>query len=126
MRFPFESENVVDKKDVNSWGDFLRPLQTSSHTVKRLIFMRLLVAFVNTCSRSPRALSATSQHYKNRTKCEKVHYKVLFLSDPNIQEFVDTFMTAFFSFVSLLPPPNPTYSFQAGLWGKDFLFSVKI
>lgn len=47
MRFPFESENVVDKKDVNSWGDFLRPLQTSSHTVKRLVlFMRLLVAFV--------------------------------------------------------------------------------
>lgn len=46
MRFPFESENVVDEKDVNSWGDFLRPWQTSSHTVKRLIFMRLLVAFV--------------------------------------------------------------------------------
>lgn len=46
MRFPLQPENVVDKKDVNSWGDFLRPLQTSSHTVKRLIFMRLLVAFV--------------------------------------------------------------------------------
>lgn len=46
MRFPFESENVVDKKAVNSWGDFLRPLQASSHTVKRFIFMRLLVAFV--------------------------------------------------------------------------------
>lgn len=46
MRFPFESENVVDKRDENSWGDFLRPLQTSSHTAKRLIFMRLLVASV--------------------------------------------------------------------------------
>lgn len=70
MRFPFESENVVGKKDVNSWGDFLRPLQTSSHTVKRLVFMRLLVAFV-TLARSPRALSAASQHYNYRTKCEK-------------------------------------------------------
>ena len=39
VRFPFESENVVDKKDVNSWGDFLRPWQTSSHTVKRLVFL---------------------------------------------------------------------------------------
>lgn len=46
MKFPLESQNAVDKKDVNSWRDFLRPLQTSSHTVKRLIFMRLLVAFV--------------------------------------------------------------------------------
>lgn len=46
MRFPFESENVADEKDTNSWGDFPRPLQTSSHTAKRLIFMRLLVAFV--------------------------------------------------------------------------------
>lgn len=52
MKFPFESENVVDKKDVNSWGDFLRPLQTSSHAIKRLIFMRLLVAFV-TLARGP-------------------------------------------------------------------------
>lgn len=52
MRFPLQPENVVDKKDVNSWGDFLRPLQTSSHTVKRLIFMRLLVAFVTLALRS--------------------------------------------------------------------------
>lgn len=46
MRFPFESENVVDKKDENSWEDFRRPLQTSSDAVKGLIFMILLVAFV--------------------------------------------------------------------------------
>lgn len=46
MRFPFESEDVVDKKDAHSWGDFLRPWQTSSLTGKRLIFMRLLVVFL--------------------------------------------------------------------------------
>lgn len=46
VRFPFESKQCSRQKDLYSQGDFLRPSQTNSSAVKRLIFMRVLVAFV--------------------------------------------------------------------------------
>lgn len=104
-----------------SWGH-CRP----AHTLLRGSFSWDFGCICNTCSRTPRALSATSQHYKNRTKCEKVHYKVLYLTDSNIQDFVDIFKIIF-SPCFLFSLTNPrTHSFQIGLCGKDFLVKISI
>lgn len=59
----------MDKKTLSSQGDFLRPSQTSSTRCQESRFHESFCCICNACSRSPRALSATSQRYRRSAEC---------------------------------------------------------